>query len=66
MDEIRSAETKEAFIKYLADHPEERLWQAVRNFSGYSFILASDILPVEGQLDTFYWEGRTHVESTRH
>jgi hypothetical protein len=66
MDTVRSAETKEAFINYLEEHPEERFWQAVRNFSGYSFILASDILPVDGQLDTFYWEGRTHVEPTQH
>jgi hypothetical protein len=65
MDMVRSAETRQAFIKYLEDHPEERFWQAVRNFSGYTFVLASDILPVDGQLDTFYWEGRTHLEATQ-
>ena len=32
---------------------EEPFWRAVRNFSGCSFILASDILRVNGQLDTF-------------
>jgi len=65
MDTVRSAETKEAFIEYLEAHPEERFWQAVRTFSCYSFILAIDILPVDGQLDTFYLEGRTHVEPTQ-
>jgi hypothetical protein len=27
------------FIDYCAKHPEERFWQALRNWSGASFIL---------------------------
>lgn len=60
--------TKEDFVKYLEEHPDERFWQAVRNFSGMSYILACDrrgnftdgmfdgewIDPV----DTYYWEGK--------
>jgi hypothetical protein len=53
---MRSKQTKEDFIKYLEEHPEERFWQAIRNFSGYAFVLGSDILPIEGQRDTFYDE----------
>jgi hypothetical protein len=34
VEEIRSADPNEAFITYLADHLEERFWQAVRNLSG--------------------------------
>lgn len=41
-DDDRSAETKRAFIKYLEEHPQERFWQAVRNFSNYDFILGSN------------------------
>jgi hypothetical protein len=31
----------EEFIQYLKAHPTERLWQALRNWSGYNFILGS-------------------------
>lgn len=56
---IRSEKTKKDFIKYLEKHPGERFWQAVRNFSGYSFIIASDIFPDNpNQADTFHWEGK--------
>ena len=36
-----------------------RFWQALRNWSGYSFILA---IPAGTELDydTFYWEGKNH------
>ncbi len=57
--EVRSQKTKEAFIKYLEEHPEERFWQAVRNFSGYGFILARNYSDAENDvstIDTFYWE----------
>lgn len=59
---VRSEKTKKAFIKYLKEHPEERFWLAVRNFSGYGFISAKDI-DADGDIsggDTFYWEERDH------
>ena len=27
-----------SFIRYCLDHPDERFWQALRNWSGYYFI----------------------------
>lgn len=59
---MRSEKTKQAFIKYMEEHPDERFWQSIRNFSGYSFIIASDILPTvpESQQDTFHWEELHH------
>lgn len=60
---VRSEKTKQGFIKYMEEHPDERFWQAVRNYSGYSFIIASDELPIgENQADTFYWEGLTRED----
>lgn len=55
---IRSEKTKKLFIKYLEEHPQERFWQAVRNFSGYPFVIGSNIPPedTENQEDTFYRE----------
>jgi hypothetical protein len=43
------------FLTYCHDHPDERFWQALRNWSGYDYIVASS----DGyDYDTFYWEGR--------
>lgn len=54
---IRDEKTRKLFIQYLEEHPSERFFQAVRNFSGCAFILASGTPPVnDKQLDTFYWE----------
>ncbi len=35
-----------SFIAYCEKHPEERFWQAIRNFSGYAFIYGQE----EGEL----------------
>lgn len=51
---IRDEKTRELFIKYLEDHPNERFMQAVRNFIGVPFLVASGTPPNEG--DTFYWK----------
>jgi hypothetical protein len=53
---IRSRQAKESFTAYLEAHPEQRFWQAVRNWSGEAFIFAIGH-DSEGR-DTFYWEGR--------
>ena len=49
------------FYLYCLKHPEERFWQALRNWSGYKYILVTDeeslldidIMQLE---DTFYKE----------
>lgn len=41
----------ESFAEYCGNHPEERFWQALRNWSKRKIIQA------DGQ-DTFFWEGR--------
>lgn len=48
-----------SFNEYLLRHPEERFWQALRNWSGFPFIYVSeDLLTGTGGVaqDTFYWE----------
>jgi hypothetical protein len=49
------------FAGYCIRHPEERFWQALRNWSGHNFILAANSLGPDyntptNWLDTFYWE----------
>ena len=51
---IKDDRTKQLFIKYLEKHPDERFMQAVRNFIGVPFLVATISAPEEG--DTFYWE----------
>ena len=47
------------FAKYCESHPEERFWQALRNWSGSVFILKSRYLPPDNHIqDTFYLEGK--------
>lgn len=50
-----------SFAEYALDHPEQRFWQALRNWSGYANIIASDKVidwdkKVKGVVDTFYIE----------
>lgn len=62
--QVRSEQTKKAFTKYMDEHPDERFWQCVRNFSGQPFVMIGDIkmdergniLWPDGLDDTFYRE----------
>lgn len=62
---MKDNEAKQSLIKYLQESKDERLWQAIRNWSGYSFILVADSY-AENDIsfnpetieDTFYKEGK--------
>jgi hypothetical protein len=47
----------DSFVKYCNKHPEQRFWQALRNWVGVNFIFVSQVrLPYDNQLqDTFYF-----------
>lgn len=52
------------FTRYCESHPDERFWQALRNWSGWGFIFVSNDVDmnIEKSADTFYWNGRSgHV-----
>lgn len=55
----RNSEVLADFIKYCEDHPTERFWQALRNWSDHNFILVSKDLDGDDFKDTFYWEGKS-------
>jgi hypothetical protein len=48
------------FIKYYDKHPQERFWQALRNWSGVPFLMVSKDGKFEYNdlLDTFYFKGK--------
>ena len=43
-----------SFIEYCTNHPEQRFYQCLRNWSGEKFILFSNVPPRAKQTDTFY------------
>jgi hypothetical protein len=52
-----------SFVEYCKAHPQERFWQALRNWSGYSFVLGVEDCSWQdnvsiGKCDTFYKEGK--------
>jgi len=47
----RNSATLASFALYCQQNPEQRFWQALRNWSEHSFIVADSV-------DTFYWEGK--------
>ncbi len=47
------------FARYCAGHPEERFWQALRNWSGFGFVLVTNDPEAKRYAeDTFYWRGK--------
>jgi len=48
----------ESFIEYCIVHPEERFWQALRNWSGAYSINYEDYDYRGEMIDTFYFEGK--------
>ncbi len=44
----------ESFVKYCGEHPDERFWQALRNWSDFNFIWESnEFMEVPNLRDTF-------------
>lgn len=57
----RNEKQLKSFTMYCKQNPEERFWQALRNWSGSPFILRADVLDFDtdefsGTKDTFYEE----------
>jgi hypothetical protein len=64
-EKVISKYAKKELIEYIKAHPEMRLWQCIRNWSGQNFILASYFSITDENFesnnsidDTFYWEGK--------
>jgi len=60
---MKSKKTLDSFVKYCKKNPEERFWQALRNWSGYKFIYGSyednnmaEVCSKKLVEDTFYKE----------
>lgn len=51
---MKNARQLLSFIAYCVEHPEERFWQALRNWSGYGFVLVANHRQSKGFTDTMY------------
>lgn len=58
----RNSEALASFVAYCQAHPQERFWQALRNWSKWHFIFGADSLTDGHLYDTFNVEG---LEGTR-
>lgn len=55
MKPIKSIDLLLSFTTYCHEHPEERFWQALRNWAGVAFIYTSPKLIDDKDVeDTFY------------
>jgi hypothetical protein len=70
-ERLKSRKELLSFIGYCVNHPEERFWQALRNWSEYPAILtgkpSKSVMSgfgYEADKDTFYFEGRRHDEKS--
>jgi len=54
----KNAALLEKFTNYCEAHPNERFWQALRNWADFDKIHASNNGEEGGLRDTFNWEGR--------
>lgn len=52
------------FSSYCLQHPDQRFWQALRNWSGYAFVKVDDGSAQAVTRDTFNWEGKRHDENS--
>lgn len=71
MAKTRNSEILKSFVSYCEAHPDERFWQALRNWSGYSYVIAVHVESVDTgfvelqagrNIDTFFLEKRRHDE----
>lgn len=65
MSEWREAEKKAAeFLTYCQNNPDQRFWQALRNFTGWGFVYVSNRqVDAPDLFDTFYWESYGEKET---
>jgi hypothetical protein len=64
---VRDEAVKQAFIAYLEQNPQQRFWQAVRNFSPWHYIYGSDVLTSDPDVykNTFNLEGEQAMRYER-
>jgi hypothetical protein len=71
---IKDKALKHSLIAYLQQADDERLWQAIRTWSGFAFVLVADYAPEPPQdalwtnvRDTFALEGTQaqHTDTSR-
>lgn len=69
----RNSRVLASFVQYCQDHPDQRFWQALTNWSGWGYVLltnervfgnkAGDLhRAVIEYKDPYHWEGFSHLD----
>ena len=61
---IVDGKNKKSFIKYLEKHPKERLWQCIRNWSKYNYILYSSHWDTKMHNNKFLAKNKVEIGDT--
>ena len=60
--ETRNSKLLKEFTEYCERNPEQRFWQALRNYAEVPYIMVGNIVdtedPISCLFDTFYWNGK--------
>jgi len=59
MEKNKNKKQLDSFVAYCKLHPEERIWQALRNWAKVNFVYvqrSGERKSIEDLHDTFYWE----------
>ena len=57
MSAMKNSELLQDFVRYCEQNPEQRFWQALRNWSGASIVSVTEKIGGEPK-DTYYFEGK--------
>lgn len=60
MEENKNKKLLEEFVEYCNKHPEQRFWQALRNWSGFYHLYGNKFISEDTGyfVDTFYFENK--------
>lgn len=56
MEKSKNQKLLESFSAYCKMYPEQRFWQALRNFAGVHAIGVTDMVPMPGQESKVIWD----------
>ena len=59
MKKSKNLELLTSFTEYCTAHPQERFWQALRNWAELDYLLSQGKKEV-GTTDTWYWENKNN------
>ena len=57
---MTTVQMAEDFLRYCKQYPDQRFWQAIRNYTGFPFVFVKTDLDSDS-IDTFYIQNNVRV-----